>query len=230
MDGEWGTINYQYWDVRDATVICRMLGFQFALKAGRASYHFSFGIGSGPIWFGFLNCIGSERSIADCNIYTPNLHVYSLYYYHHYDAGVICSASKYIPIYIYCTHKNILITHKFPILIEKLQARLVGGSQSNEGRVEFFYNNAWGSVCSYSSHWDIREANVVCKMLGYTFATRAWGSGQFGEGSGTTSVYRPQCTGTEANIAECFNYGWGASCSSSQYHADVGVGCASMCG
>ena len=96
VDGEWGTINNQYWDIRDATVICRMLGFQFALQAGGAYYRpFRFGRGSGPIWFGFLNCLGSERSIVDCNIYTytPNLYGYSGYNSHDYDAGVICYAS-----------------------------------------------------------------------------------------------------------------------------------------
>ena len=111
-------------------------------------------------------------------------------------------------------------------MIEKLQARLVGGSQSNEGRVEIFYNNAWGSVCSYSWEWDIREANVVCKMLGYSFAIRAWGAGQFGEGNGTTSVYIPQCIGTESNITECSQSGWGISCSSSMYR-DFGAECTS---
>ena len=107
MDGEWGTINYLYWDIRDATVICKMLGFQFALKAGRANYHFRFGIGSGPIWFGFLNCIGSERSIADCNIYISKIHGYFRYYYHLYDAGVICYASKCL--YTYIVHTKIYI-------------------------------------------------------------------------------------------------------------------------
>ena len=101
-------------------------------------------------------------------------------------------------------------------------ARLVGGSQPNEGRVELYYNNAWGSVCSNS--WDITEANVVCKMLGYSFAIRAWAAGQFGEGNGTTSVYRPQCIGTESNITECSHSGWGTSCSSSRYR-DLGAEC-----
>ena len=114
MDGEWGTINYQYWDIRDATVICRMLGFQFALQArGANSYPFRFGIGSGPIWFGYLNCLGSEESIADCNIYTTNLYGYSGYYSHSYDAGVICYASKCIHIYIVHTIYILRINFQF---------------------------------------------------------------------------------------------------------------------
>ena len=111
-------------------------------------------------------------------------------------------------------------------VIEEIKARLVGGSQLIEGRVELYYNSTWGSVCSYRWEWDVREANVICRMLGYSFATRVWGAGQFGEGSGNTSVDRPQCSGTESSIAECSHSGWGRSCSGSVYR-DFGVGCTS---
>ena len=95
VKGEWGTISYFSWDIRDASVVCRMLGYQFAIRAGMASY-LGFGYDSRPMWFGYLNCLGSERSIADCSIYTPSLYTQYYYHSHYYDAGVVCYTGWYL--------------------------------------------------------------------------------------------------------------------------------------
>jgi hypothetical protein len=51
--------------------------------------------------------------------------------------------------------------------------RLVGGRQPYEGRVEVCFSGTWSTICDRisPSRWNISEADVVCKQLGYLAAS-----------------------------------------------------------
>ncbi|NXW06582.1 C163A protein, partial [Fregetta grallaria] len=63
VNGTWGTVCQETWDLPDATVICRQLGCGMALEAPGSS---RFGPGTGPLWPDAGGCAGTEVSLWDC--------------------------------------------------------------------------------------------------------------------------------------------------------------------
>lgn len=59
--------------------------------------------------------------------------------------------------------------------------RLADGGSANEGRVEIYYSGQWGTVCE--NMWDLTDASVVCRALGFRNATEALGGAAFGPGN-----------------------------------------------
>ena len=103
---------------------------------------------------------------------------------------------------------------------------LFGGSNAMEGRVEIFYNGEWGTVCE--DFWDLKDAIVVCRQLGYTTAVRRSISAEFGEGTGQIWLDNVHCSGTENMLSDCNARSWG---SNDCYHTrDAGVVCTSKFG
>ena len=83
LNNQWGTISDDLWDINDAHVACRMLGYANALYARTSAYY---GQGTGPIWMDDVACTGSENSLFSCSYdrYTSEDS-------HSEDAGVTCS-------------------------------------------------------------------------------------------------------------------------------------------
>ncbi|XP_022086819.1 neurotrypsin-like [Acanthaster planci] len=99
--------------------------------------------------------------------------------------------------------------------------RLAGGSVNHRGRVEVYRNNTWGSICD--NDWDINDAAVVCRMLGFPGAEAAKSGAYFGQGSGPVHMDGVACTGSEGSILDCPSSCWEEpQCSHSQ---DAGVIC-----
>ncbi|XP_041470167.1 deleted in malignant brain tumors 1 protein-like [Lytechinus variegatus] len=98
--------------------------------------------------------------------------------------------------------------------------RLVGGSASNEGRVEVYANGGWGTVCD--DFWDDTDATVVCQSLGFGSGT-ANTNAHFGEGSGEILLDDVSCAGGETSLLECSNPGIGTH--NCVHQEDAGVTC-----
>ncbi|KAM6141155.1 scavenger receptor cysteine-rich domain-containing protein DMBT1-like [Erethizon dorsatum] len=86
------------------------------------------------------------------------------------------------------------------------QMQLMNGSGRCSGRVEVLYHGQWGRVCD--DHWDMHEADVVCRQLSCGRALAAPTEAQFGEGKGEFLLDDVDCTGTESFLGQCPHAGW----------------------
>ncbi|XP_038062169.1 uncharacterized protein LOC119732624 isoform X33 [Patiria miniata] len=201
--GQWGTVCDDLWDIDDATVVCRQLGFPGAVRALSAADEFS--VGEGPIFLDDVGCSGSESTLADCSHRGWNDNNCG----HSEDAGVICSTSG---------------TTALPGVsgIPDGSVRLVDGSSSSEGRVEVYYQGSWGTVCD--DLFDINDATVICRQLGFPSALRAVSAAdEFSIGSGSILLDNLGCSGDESTLADCSHAGWTVNnCGHSE---DAGVVC-----
>ena len=115
------------------------------------------------------------------------------------------------------------LTPNFFLLI--LVVRIMDGSY-NEGRIEVYYNGRWGTICDDS--WDISDARVVCKQLGFPDAEAAYQGGRVRDGTGQIWLDDVNCRGYESSLLSCRHSGWGIhNC----YHGeDAGVRCSATNG
>jgi len=283
--GQWGTVCDDGWDMKDANVVCRQLGFSRASQAPRGA---KYGQGSGTIWMNRVACQGDEASLQQCprgRLGTDDCShskdasvecegvrlvnggaLYGRVEVFHSgqwgtvcdddwditDANVVCrqlglsrasgasTGAKYgqgsgtiwmndvrckgeEAFLQQCTHDADTsdCSHSKDASVEcEVMVRLVNGGASY-GRVEVYYSGAWGTVCDDS--WDINDANVVCRQLGFSRASGAPHHAKYGQGSGTIWMDDVSCQGDEASLLHCTHNGMGnENCSHSE---DASVEC-----
>ncbi|NXR10572.1 LOX3B oxidase, partial [Semnornis frantzii] len=104
----------------------------------------------------------------------------------------------------------------------QLRFRLAGYPRKhNEGRVEVFYNDEWGTICD--DDFTLANAHVLCRHLGFVAAAGWAHSAKYGKGMGRIWLDNVNCAGSEKSIGDCKHRGWGNSdCS---HEEDAGVIC-----
>ncbi|XP_062508254.1 neurotrypsin-like [Corticium candelabrum] len=194
--GEWGTVCSNYFNLADATVICRQLRYSGATTFTRfPSVQMQ---GSGRIWLDNVDCYGTETALTDC----------------HFNGWGSSSCSHYQDVVVTCSG---LSDDRRDGTI-----RLVDGSSSKEGRVEVYYRGEWGTVCD--DNFDDRAGRVVCRQLGYSADhVKVMERAYYGEGSGRIWLDNVHCYGSEASLSDCSSAGWGnENCG---HYEDVSVQC-----
>ncbi|NXG51024.1 WC11 protein, partial [Psilopogon haemacephalus] len=158
LQGQWGTVCFYSWDLRDAAVVCRQLGCGSALEAPTDA---RFGPGSGPIWMSHVECDGSESALSDCTYERQTQY----YCNHNWDVGVICSGSLLVELgcgWASMGSPGALAPHRGSLLAAGF-VQLAGGDTPCSGRVEINDGKEWRGVCG--SAFDLQAANVVCREL-----------------------------------------------------------------
>ncbi|XP_071954210.1 kremen protein 2-like [Antedon mediterranea] len=79
--------------------------------------------------------------------------------------------------------------------------RLRDGHTPYEGRVEVFRNGTWDSICNRG--WDLKDAEVVCRQLGYWRGAMFIKIGKNGKSRSKYMLSNLACTGLESTVQDC---------------------------
>ena len=96
-------------------------------------------------------------------------------------------------------------------------------SANGTGRVEVFYKGQWGTICD--NGWDINDARVVCRQLGYNYTVRALDGARVPDGTGKIWINNMDCTSSDQDLTSCSHSGWGSH--NCKHSKDAGVECSS---
>ncbi|CAH1803185.1 unnamed protein product, partial [Owenia fusiformis] len=88
------------------------------------------------------------------------------------------------------------------VAIKDYRVRLIGGNRK-EGRVEVYLNGTWGGICK--AGWDLKDARVVCRQLGFKKSNliSIVGFTWYGRGEQGYSLTNVNCNGSEDSLKDC---------------------------
>ncbi|XP_057700240.1 neurotrypsin [Corythoichthys intestinalis] len=202
--GQWGTVCDDGWTDSNTQVVCRQLGYRLGQTLVPEGLDITpvprFGVASGPILLDDVSCTGKEPSLLLCKREEWLRHDCT----HHEDVNIACNAER--------------LGDGLPTSVP---VRLMGGESPREGRVEIYLSGQWGTVCD--DGWTDRDAEVVCRQMGYRGQAKARVMAYFGEGTGPIHVDNVKCSGDERSISDCIKQATGTH--NCRHSEDAGVIC-----
>lgn len=89
------------------------------------------------------------------------------------------------------------------------------------GTVSVYYKGEWGSICDDS--WNYRDADVVCRQLGFERSYRIYYRAFYGPAPGPILIDQIRCPNSARSVLECSHNGWGVN--DCKKREDAGVEC-----
>nr|XP_028584871.1 neurotrypsin-like [Podarcis muralis] len=158
---------------------CQCVCRQLGLsEIGTAQRESSSGLGPIPFHLQSANCRGDEKMLLQCS---------------------------YQEMFRTCKHGNAVAKCAPPQGVGS-PLRLVGGKKSFEGRVEVYHGGLWGTICD--DQWDDKDAEVICRQLGFSGSPKAVSWAQFGQGLGPILLDEVECSGNELSLDQCKKSSW----------------------
>ncbi|XP_045183285.2 cell death abnormality protein 1-like [Mercenaria mercenaria] len=225
VNGTWGTICDENFNIQAADLFCDLLGLRAAQYFTGAKY----GEGNGPVFIDQLFCKDYHYSLSRCKYLFLNECS------HRRDISVVCNDCGQSDVFNwdadYLTYNGTTLfadclyyrtyigklkltcdkhtqtwikegkcqEYRFPLDITDI--RLVNGSNSTNGRVELKSLDTWGTVCD--DDFGTEEANAICRMLGYPRAVTYYTGAHYGQGTGPIFVDDLSCEEDASHINNC---------------------------
>ncbi|GAB0095519.1 Peptidase S1 domain-containing protein [Sergentomyia squamirostris] len=237
---QWGYVCDDKFDMRDANVICRELGFPLGAAEVRGNSYYPphrsmlRGDDSAIFLVDELDCRGNEKTMRECDFSGWGVHDCNA----EEVVGIVCkvpvmtcpldywlcdTSQECIPLGFLCDSVPDCTDHSDEDqrhCAAPIEVRLIGGQTNLEGRVEIKYRQIWGTVCD--DDFNIEEANVMCRSLGFYGPSYVM-KNTFGPGTGIIWLDQVDCIGNETSIEQCSHWHWGEhNCAHSE---DVGIRC-----
>lgn len=95
------------------------------------------------------------------------------------------------------------------------------GPTDYQGTVSVYFDGEWGSICDDS--WNYRDADVVCRQLGFVSSYRIFYRAFYGQAPGPILIDQIRCSNSASSILDCDHNGWGQH--NCEKREDAGVEC-----